>query len=260
MSHAPSNDNPSISKNDTPPAGQMLAEVGLRLNQAATFTARQQRPYVTLSYAQTLDGSITIHSGQPLPISNAPAHRLTHQLRAGHQAILVGINTVLADNPRLTVRLVPGPTPQPVILDSYLRCPLDCHLLQRETGHPWIMAGPAADPARQQALEAAGARVFRVPTLSDDRISLPEVLALLARLGIQRLMVEGGSQVITSFIQARLVDQLLVTIAPTVVGGLRGVQGLGIGQADQIPRLTNLHTEQLADNVIMRGDFTWPQP
>ena len=109
-------------------------------------------------------------------------------------------------------------------------------------------------------LEAAGARVFRVPTLSDGRISLPEGLALLARLGIQRLMVEGGSQVITSFIQARLADQLLVTIAPAVVGGLRGVQGMGIGQADQIPRLTNLHTEQLADNVIMRGDFTWPQP
>ncbi|MCK4899238.1 MAG: RibD family protein, partial [Anaerolineales bacterium] len=88
-----------------------------------------ERPLVTLSYAQSLDGSIAVRRGSPLSLSSPEAMTLTHRLRAAHETILVGIGTVLADNPRLTVRLVEGRNPQPIILDSHLRLFLDANLL-----------------------------------------------------------------------------------------------------------------------------------
>jgi 3,4-dihydroxy 2-butanone 4-phosphate synthase/GTP cyclohydrolase II len=183
------------------------------------------RPLVTLAYAQSLDGSIAAVPGQPLALSGPQALRYTHQLRAAHDAILVGIGTVLADNPRLNVRHASGPEPQPVVLDSRLRFPLDANLLSHPR-RPWIAATDRADPARQAALEAAGARLLRLPADECGRVGLPALLDALADFGIKTLMVEGGSSVITAFLAARLVNRLSLTLAPRLVGGLRAVSAL----------------------------------
>src|SRR4029450_6900487 len=124
------------------------------------------RPFVTLSYAQSVDGSIAARPGQPLALSGTRSMTLTHQLRAAHDAILVGIGTVLADNPRLTVRLVEGKNPQPIVADSRLRFPLSANLLCAHPLAPWIAAGEPADASRQRVLEAAGARGARVALVS----------------------------------------------------------------------------------------------
>lgn len=205
------------------------------------------RPLVTLSYAQSLDGSVAAAPGQPLALSGPEAMAFTHQLRAEHDAILVGIGTVLADNPRLTVRLASGPDPQPVVLDSQLRLPLDASLL-RHPRPPWIAATGRADPGRQAALETAGARVLRLPADDSGRVNLPALLAALADAGIKTLMVEGGSAVITSFLSARLVDRLVLTLAPRLVGGLRAVST----PCDL--RLRNVAYHSLGTDLIVEAD------
>lgn len=179
------------------------------------------RPRVTVSYAQSLDGCLAAAVGAPLALSGPEALRFTHQLRATHAAILVGIGTVLADDPQLTVRLVDGVHPQPVVLDSQLCLPLAARLLKHPTHRPLIVTGPQSSEPRRRALEEAGARVVRAPLDANGRIQLKTALGLLRSFGIESLMVEGGARVITAFLAEKLVDRVALTIAPRFVGGLR---------------------------------------
>lgn len=181
------------------------------------------RPVVTVTYAQSLDGCLAAAPGQPLALSGPEALRLTHQLRASHAAILVGLGTVLADNPRLTVRHADGPNPQPILLDSQLRCPLDAALLRHPTHRLWIAARADAPPERRAALVAAGARVLSLPAGSDHWVDLGALLDALGAAGLATLMVEGGARVITACLRQGLADRLIVTVAPRLIGGVPAV-------------------------------------
>lgn len=242
---------------NSPTYFNILNPLHQRLNQVAPTCHKAGRPSVTLSYAQTLDGSIALQAGQHLQISNRSASILTHQLRASHDAILVGLGTVMADNPRLTVRLVDGPTPQPILLDSQLRCPLEINLITQARRPLWIMTTDQAPASRQAALEAQGVRIFRLPDTPNGRVDLPNMLSRLGQLGIKRLMVEGGGRVITSFINSQLVDQLLLTIAPLLIGGLSAIQSLSLTPVDPLPQLVELHCHLLEDNLIIQGYPRW---
>ena len=233
----------------------ILDQVCEFLQSAAAHLRRTGRPLVTLSYAQSLDGSIADRPGRPLALSGSQAMAMTHGLRASHEAILVGIGTVLADNPRLNVRLVSGQDPQPVVVDSRLRFPPYANLLKNRRA-PWIATSEGADPERQQALEAAGARVLRLQG-SNGWVNLAGLLGQLGSLGINSLMVEGGAQIITSFLVSRLVDQIVLTVAPLVVGGLRVVDHLGHSSLRRFPRLKNLSYQQLGDDLVLRGEPEW---
>ena len=189
------------------------------LANAPKFCREKGRPLVTVSYAQSLDGSLAARSGQPLAISGAESMRMTHALRAAHDAILVGIGTLLADDPQLTVRLVEGKQPQPVVLDSKLRTPLTARLLEHPKGL-WIAAAQGTSEARQSALRDKGAQILLLPVDETGGVNLAALLQELARRGVCSLMVEGGAGVIGSFLQSGLVEQVIVTIAPRLVGGL----------------------------------------
>ncbi len=242
--------------NETSPHIQILDQV-----RAFLMDARRRRrnptgrPLVTLSYAQSLDGSIADRAGRPLALSGDQSMIFTHSLRALHDAILVGIGTVLADNPRLNVRLVDGRSPQPVIVDSRLRFPPYANLL-RHGRAPWIAAGQGADRERQEALEASGAKILRLPG-QNGWVDLGALLDRLGGLGIDHLMVEGGAQIITSFLAMRLVDQVVLTIAPLLVGGLRVVDNLGPPFLKRFPRLRRLSSQQLGDDLVLRGEPDW---
>ena len=237
------------------PQSVIMSEVLRALMSAKEHRQRTGRPLVTLSFAQSLDGSISDRPGRPLPLSGEQSMALTHRLRAAHDAILVGIGTVLADNPRLNVRLVEGRDPQPVIVDSRLRFPPYAVLLKNGRT-PWIATVKAADPERQQALEALGAKVLRLPGVN-GWVDLVALLNRLAGLGIHSLMVEGGAQIITSFLACRMVDQMVITIAPVLVGGLRVVDNLGFAGLRRFPRLKNLIYQQLGDDLVLRGEPDW---
>lgn len=212
----------------------------------------EKRPFVTLSYAQSLDGSITARHGQPTALSGQQAMTFTHRLRASHNAILVGIGTILADDPRLTVRLTGGRQPQPVVLDSRLRFPLTAELLHHPN-QPWIITTSTALADREQALTAVGATIIRLPQDAAGRVSLPHVLEWLASQSVRSLMVEGGGTVMTAFLQQQLVDRLVLTIAPRLLGGFRGVGQL-------LPPGTHLQDvqyEQVGADLVVMGEVVY---
>ncbi|MBN2547733.1 MAG: RibD family protein [Anaerolineales bacterium] len=219
------------------------------LTQAGTHRQHYGRPLVSLCYAQSLDGSLTLRRGQPTALSGAESARLTHQLRAIHAAILVGVGTVLADDPRLTVRHVSGPDPQPVILDSRLRTPIEAKLIRQHPRPAWIAATEGAEPQKRSALEAAGARVLSLPAGREGRVSLCDLLDRLGEMGIDSLMVEGGAQVISSMLSQGLADQVILTVAPVFLGGLPAVEAGAIGWL----RLGEVLYERLGDDLVACG-------
>jgi riboflavin-specific deaminase-like protein len=218
-----------------------------------------QRPLVNLSYAQSLDGSIAAKQGESLEISAVDSLKLTHQLRAYHEGILVGVGTILADDPRLTVRLGDGDDPQVVILDSQLRMPLNAAVLQQKP--PWIATTDRVDPDKVAALENRGVRFLHMPLDSQGRVALPDLLSCLKQLGLKNLMVEGGAGVITSFVSQHLVDFLVLTISPMIVGGFKAVQLpsniLGESSTD-FPRMDVFKAEKLGADLIIWGVIEWP--
>lgn len=219
--------------------------------------SRQRRPRVTLSYAQSLDGSIAGRPAEPLAISGPEALAVTHQLRASHDAILVGIGTVLADDPQLTVRFAPGRHPRPIIVDSRLRCPPDARCLQEASRQPVIATLASAPAGRERELVAKGAVVARLPA-HDGGIDLGAMLDWLGAQGVRTLMVEGGARIITAFLQERLADQAVLTIAPLLIGGTRAVASLLARNEDGYPRLTGVSWQPAGKDLIVSGTFTRP--
>ncbi len=244
--------NPSVSE-----PTNLSDEIRFRLDDGMKNLKECGRPFITLSYAQTLDGSIALPSGNPLQISGHQSHRLTHEIRSLHDAILVGIGTVLTDNPRLTVRLVEGKNPQPIILDSQLRTPLNSNLIGNPQTLPWIMTSMSADPDRQKKLEKTGAKVFRLHNGKDGYLDLHEIMLLLCGLKIHSLMVEGGTKVITNFLRTRLVDQIIQTVAPTIIGGVRAVERTSLTGETRFPQLINMRHQMLGSDLVIRGDVIW---
>ncbi|HEY9593643.1 MAG TPA: RibD family protein [Spirochaetia bacterium] len=180
-------------------------------------------PVVTLSWAQSADGAIAAADGTPAALSGPESLCLTHRLRTLHDAILVGIQTVLNDDPLLSSRLVEGRQPQPVVLDAHLRFPLTARLLARVDRKPWIFCH--GDSSRTgAALRARGARLFEVDA-DGGSLDLRAVLAILRSEGIASMMVEGGARVLRSFLAEGLARQVVVTTSPT---RLSGVEGPGI--------------------------------
>jgi 3,4-dihydroxy 2-butanone 4-phosphate synthase/GTP cyclohydrolase II len=173
---------------------------------AAHASQRDRLPFVTLSYAQSIDGSIATRPAHRVTLSCEQSFQMTHVLRARHCALLVGINTVLADDPRLTVRLCEGDNPQPVVLDSRLRMPEHANLFSHPDRHPLLLTTAAAPAERIAGLQARGAAVRVLPSDARGRVDLRAALQCLAHEGIGCLMVEGGATVIESFMGNWLVD------------------------------------------------------
>src|SRR2546430_14407401 len=202
------------------------------------------RPLVTVHYAQTIDGRIASRTGDSRWVSGEGSLRLAHELRAAHDAVLVGIGTVLADDPKLTVRLVAGDSPVRVVVDSQLRIPLDANLLDTSAARTMVATTPLAPEERADAIRARGAEVLRVKSDADGHVDLRELLARLREQGIRRVLIEGGRGIITAALRERVVDRLTVCIAPKVIG--EGIAAVG-----------DLHIDRLRDAMTFeRAGFT----
>ncbi|MDQ3894396.1 MAG: GTP cyclohydrolase II RibA [Actinomycetota bacterium] len=217
------------------------------------------RPYVVLKYAQTLDGRIATRTGDSKWISGEAERRASHALRAACDAVLVGVGTVITDDPQLTVRLVPGSSPQRVVLDSTLRLPSDARILDDEAA-TILVTTARASPARRRSLETRGLAV-RVVEPGPHGVDLEATLALLRASGVRSLLVEGGAEVITSFLRARLVDRLVVGIAPTILGaGREAVGDLHIARVAEGLRLTRRSVHAVGADLVLAGDVGWSLP
>ena len=228
-----------------------MTDFSFILESLAATSPPRSRPLVILAWAQTLDGSVAWRDGAPLAISSEASFRFTHHLRAFCDGILVGIGAVLADDPRLTVRDVPGDHPQPIVLDTHLRLPLDARLLSHPRS-PWLLTGPKPPPQRMARLSSRGARVIPLPRSSEGRIDLRAALTVMWSSGIQRLMVEGGPTVHASFLRARLADWVIVTIAPKLLGGLQALTPVGDSRRS-LPQIQQMQSMQLGRDLLVWG-------
>ena len=217
-------------------------------------------PWVTIKYAQTLDGRIATRSGESQWISCSDSLVYAHELRAAHDAILVGVGTVLHDNPRLNVRLAEGPDPLRVVADSALRTPLDAALLSPPQ-NTLLAATAAADPARRALLEARGARVLEIPSDEDGRVDLRALLAALAARAVRSVLVEGGAAMITSLLRRRLAHRLVVCVAPNVLGaGVEAVGDLGIARLDEALTFRHAGFRLCGADVLFEGEVEGARP
>ena len=233
---------------------RIAADVMAVIDRVRRADAAVPWPCVTLSYAQSLDGSIAGCTGETLGISGGPALDFTHRLRAMHDAILVGVNTVLVDDPRLTVRRVAGPSPRPIVVDSQLRTPLDSRLVRRREAATIIAATEGACLEKAARLQASGAEVWFLPKTASGRVDLAALFTRLGAQGVASVMVEGGASIITSILGSDLADQLVVTVAPCLVGGVRAVGSLdGAGVAR--PGLVRVRYARAGDDLLVHSEF-----
>jgi GTP cyclohydrolase II len=215
------------------------------------------RPYVAVKYAQSIDGRIATRTGDSKWISGRGERTISHALRARCDAVMVGIGTVLNDDPRLTVRMVEGASPIRVVLDSSLRVPLDAKVLD-DAASTIVLTTSAADPARVAELRRRDVAV-RLVARGPGGIYLPAALSLLRSAGVRSLLVEGGGRVITSLLAASLVDRVIVGCAPRILGrGIEGVGDLGVGRVMEGITLTDRCIKVLDDDVLMAWDVCFP--
>jgi 3,4-dihydroxy 2-butanone 4-phosphate synthase/GTP cyclohydrolase II len=216
---------------------------------------RGWRPYVAVKFAQTLDGRIATSSGDSKWISGEEERRISHALRAACDAVLVGVGTVTIDDPQLTVRMVEGPSPIRVVLDTTLRAPPESNVFSADA-HTVVITTERSAPDRRLALLSQGAQVVVVGPSPGGSVDLRAALRVLRSRGIRSLLVEGGASTITSFLSHGLADRLIVGIAPSVMGsGLDAVGDLSVGSVRDGIRLSNREVHVAGDDLLIAGDI-----
>lgn len=215
------------------------------------------RPFVTVHLAQSLDGRVALEGSRTL-LSTPEGRACAHAARAANDAVLVGSSTVRIDDPRLTVREpgFAGPQPLRVVLASTLALPRGAQVLARDGRALVIGAEGRISDAERAALDAAGVACGVAQRDPDGRVDIDSALAVLAKRGVERLLVEGGAKVVTSFLRAKRVDRLSIEIAMKLLGapGTPTLGGLLVDRIEHAPSLTNVSVERLGENVVVRGD------
>lgn len=219
------------------------------------------RPKVTLKIATSMDGKIALSNGVSQWITGSASRARVQQMRAGHDAVLVGVGTVLADDPLLTARTVPPPPRQPVriVADSSARTPVNGRLVSSVGVGSVVIAAAQPEGGRVSALEAAGAKVWRCGDIS-GRVSLTRLLDHCATAGIGSVFLEGGGKLAASFVLAGLVDRIEWFRAPILIGGdgLAAISALGLSRMEDAPRWRHHNTEPIGSDELttyLRADL-----
>ena len=210
-------------------------------------------PFVTIKYAQTLDGRIATATGDSQWISSPASLKYTHRLRTEHDAILVGRGTVERDDPELTVRLVRGRNPLRVVVDSGLNISTQSKIVQKISLAPTIIATVknAAD-SRYGKFAGYGMEILTIDADSQGRVDLKELLKELANKKISSVLIEGGAEIITSVIESNLANRLVTVIAPKIIGrGIEAVGDLRIRNLDKAKMLSFQKITKSGNDIII---------
>src|ERR1700704_3587794 len=223
----------------------VLEERALNLNEFYVKHRLTGRPFVTAKFAMSLDGKIATRTGESRWITGEDARAHGHRLRHMHDAILVGVNTVIADDPELTVRLTGSTNRQPlrVVVDSQLRLRQSAKII-----------GPNTLIATTRPGRMGAAEVIRLPAAADGRVALPPLLDELGKRGMLSLLVEGGAEVHASFFAEGLVDKVQAYVAPRLIGGRDApgpLGGEGVEHLAQTPHLRDLDYVRLGDDLLL---------
>ena len=232
----------------------VLAREALHLNEAYVVHRRTGRPFVTLKWAMSLDGKISARRDVRTMISGEQSLLYDHELRNVHDAVLVGIGTVLADDPQLTCRLPGGRDPLRVVLDSRLRTPRHAKLLHLDSPAPTlIVASEHASQDRVATLRGAGAEVLVLP---GERPSLRDLMEALAHRGVLSVLIEGGGTVNAAALAEGVVHKVIAIVGPGLIGGAdapTAVDGPGPLDPNGLLRLAGVSVRQMGDDVVIAG-------
>lgn len=233
----------------------MCEKQAKRLNERFFCWITKKRPFISMKYAMTLDGKIASYTGDSKWITGEEARRFAHRLRRQHDAVLVGIGTVLADDPELTTRMVSGKNPVRIVLDSRLRIPLHAQVLN-EAAKTLVFTGTGADREKINALAVKeNVEVICLP-LENEQLSVAQVIKNLGERGITSLLVEGGSAVHGAFFDSGLADRVYAFIAPKVIGGSKAMTPVGGCGSSLIAsgwQLQEAEQQMLGNDIMITG-------
>jgi diaminohydroxyphosphoribosylaminopyrimidine deaminase/5-amino-6-(5-phosphoribosylamino)uracil reductase len=232
----------------------ILEKDSRKMNEVFNKYIVEKRPFVTLKSGITLDGKVASHTYNSKWITSEEARYDVHKLRHENMAILVGINTVLKDNPALTARIPNGKNPLRVILDSSLKTPLDFQLITDRQADTWVFTSQNHDADKRRKLENLGVRVFETSGL--QTVDPNEVLQHLGEEGISSVFIEGGGNVNASFLESRLIDKVVLYFAPKLIGGKDAptfLEGTGIELMKDAVELTDTSFEKMGRDFKFIG-------
>jgi diaminohydroxyphosphoribosylaminopyrimidine deaminase/5-amino-6-(5-phosphoribosylamino)uracil reductase len=213
-------------------------------------------PFVTLKIAQTLDGKIATASGESKWITGKEAREVGHRLRNTHDAILVGINTVLKDDPALTTRIPGGRDPIRVIVDTQLRTPLDARVIAQKSSAKTYIATLSGTPKnRFNRFLDAGAEILMAAG-TKGQIDLRSLMKMLARFGVTSVLIEGGAEVNASALKSGIVDKVVMFIAPTIMTGrdsLCSIGGISPEKLGHAIRLADVSSRFVGQDLMIEG-------
>lgn len=235
----------------------VLEQEARRLNEAFIKQVTTGMPFVTMKIAQTLDGKIATVSGESKWITGEAARQEGHRLRDRNDAILVGVATVLADDPSLTTRIPGGRDPLRVIVDSNLRTPLKAKIITQKSRAKTLIATleSSSRSGRLESLLDAGAEVLLAKG-RDDRVDLRSLMKVLGGFGITSVLIEGGSEVHAAALKAGIVDKVVLFIAPTLMTGkdsLCSIGGVSPARLSRAVRLRDVTSRFVGEDLVVEG-------
>lgn len=236
----------------------ILEEECREINETFFKFIRTRIPFITLKFAQTIDGRIATSTGHSRWISSEPSLKFAHKLRSLHDGIMVGAGTVLKDDPELTVRHVKGKNPVRIVVDSMLRIPENAPILKNQKMAKTIIATThRCDKDKLSQLTGAGIEVLIIDTDDKKRVDLKKLLIELGKREISSILVEGGSEIITSFLKGKIADRLVIITAPKITGkGTDAVGDLGIERMDDSIKLSVRKVFRKGDDIIVDARVT----
>jgi diaminohydroxyphosphoribosylaminopyrimidine deaminase/5-amino-6-(5-phosphoribosylamino)uracil reductase len=236
----------------------MLEEEARTLNETFIVSMERKRPFFTMKAAVSLDGKIATKTCDSRWISNEESRKHTDTLRSVSDGIIVGINTVIADNPLLVPKMTrPKKIPVRIILDSKLRIPLACDMVKTSEKYAtWIFTSEDARADKEVKLKSMGIDVIRVPRDESGRVSLRHICDELYRRGIVSVLVEGGGEVNSALLRERFIDKIVLFYAPILIGGKGAfnlIGGKGIDFLKDAYRINIVKLRRFKDDICIEG-------
>lgn len=236
----------------------LLEAKALLINRPFFHYIKNKTPFITLKTAMSLDGKIATETGESQWITGEKARADSHTYRTSHDAILVGVNTVLADNPRLTARMNEGTCKQPIriILDTHLRTPIDSHVIQNNETETWIFVEQNVSPDVINEFNVYPH--VSIIQLQEKKLRVDQILLILGKRNIMSLFIEGGAKISSSFLKQAQPNQLIIYMAPIVIGGEKSpspFSGDGFAQLEDARRVKIEKVEQLDKDLKITAYF-----
>lgn len=235
----------------------LLSEKTQKTNEIFLKYIKDKTPFVTLKSAISLDGKIATYNGDSKWISCEESREMVHELRHRNSAIMVGINTVLKDDPALTTRLKSGVGNDPIkiIVDSTLKIPINSHVLTSGCSKTIVATTRYHDTQRYNALTNLGVEVLVLDDI-DRKVNLWDLYISLGKLGIDSILIEGGGTLAFSALDAGIIDKLILYIAPIIIGGENSkgfVSGKGVSSIKDAFKINDLYTDKIGTDIYIEG-------